>query len=410
MRSMMLTLTLALLIQGLAIAQDGLVTARTIDGAPVQGVLASVGADGEVVLRQDGKETRIAAASLISLAWGGASLPQAPTNNDALRFELAGGDVIYGVVGESTYDDVSVASTGALAPIRIALDRVRQAVCLEHAATLTPTFGADAPADRDVLFVRSKDGIDKVIGEVGTIGKQGISFTWGDKQESTFDYKKDKVVAVRLAAAEAPAPFEGVTVVVHLRDRTRLSGRLVKKNEGPPTIDIGGGTIVTLRDGAIAQVVFRGGAFDHLSDLTPVSAVETPYFEGGIAFGLARDANLEGGPATIAKTYFPKAVGAHSRSILTYDLGGRYESFDAAIGVDGAVASRPMRGAVAFSIDADGKPLLAKTIVRAGEEPKALGKLSVKGVKTLVIRIDFADNHHFNGWGVVGGGVLVRAK
>ncbi|MCA9322345.1 MAG: NPCBM/NEW2 domain-containing protein, partial [Planctomycetes bacterium] len=98
----------------------------------------------------------------------------------------------------------------------------------------------------------------------------------------------------------------------------------------------------------------------------------------------------------------------HSRCQLQFDLSQGWDSFSSAVGIDGAVAEREVKGAVAFSVLVDDVRVAGPTIVRAGEAPVWITGVDLRGKKTLTLLADFADNYHFNGWAVWGGALLVR--
>jgi hypothetical protein len=390
-------------------ASPDLMEARTIEGASVRGRWISLDVDGTLTLRtKEERDETLNARRVLSLESSTARRPVETARPQLMRFELVGGDVVFGEILDADFDTVRIQSPLVAEPVTIALERLHQAVVLENAAGLSPRFGGDVPQDRDVVFIRSKEGIDHVIGEVGQIARSGVSFTWGDKKESTFAYQKDRVVAVRLAAGEAaPAPA-GLHAQIFGRDGSVMTGVLTRKAGGSPALALAGGAALPLREAEIVEIVFRRGDFVFLSELEPKTVVETPYLEGGLLYGARRDRSLDGGRVTIGETFFPKAVTMHSRCEATYALDGAYTAFTAAIGLDGAVAQRPMRGAVAFSVLVDGKVLLAPKVMRAGEEPFWITNLDLARGRELTLRADFADNFHFNGWAVWGGAALTK--
>ncbi len=83
---------------------------------------------------------------------------------------------------------------------------------------------------------------------------------------------------------------------------------------------------------------FRGGKMTYLSDLNPSKVEETPFF--GHRLPWRRDVNLLGEPLKMKGQTYERGVAVHSRCVLTYDLNGRYSTFEALVGFDDA-SQRP---------------------------------------------------------------------
>lgn len=124
----------------------------------------------------------------------------------------------------------------------------------------------------------------------------------------------------------------------------------------------------------------------YLSDLTPSEVKETPYF--GRRFPWRRDVSLVGEPLKIDGTTYGRGLAVHSRTVLTYDLGGRYAWFEALVGFDEASQGR---GRVDCRVIADGKELFVDPDLRADGPPKTIA-LAVAGVQRLQLAVDFGED------------------
>lgn len=82
---------------------------------------------------------------------------------------------------------------------------------------------------------------------------------------------------------------------------------------------------------------------------------------------------------------FERGVAVHSRSSLTYDLDGRFETFEALIGFDDAARGK---GRVTCRVFADGEEIYSAPDLRADAPPTPL-KLPVASVQQLRIEVDF---------------------
>lgn len=380
------------------------VEVRLVSGQTVRGRwLAANDAGGFVVAPSEGKSQTIDIGSIVAVRSFASRGTPSEVAAGSLRFELAGGDSIVGEIIESTFDDVRVRTRAFGDAVRLPLDRVDRVLRVDGIADIPATLGKDLPSDRDILFVRTRDGIDHVVGEVGKIDANGVVFTWGEKQESTFGFEKDRVIAIRLSGAEAPELEKTGVARVRFRDSSTLTGKLRRAPDQSATLDIGNGLVCTLRDEEIDDITFLGGKAVFLSDLEPTAVRETPIIDGAPLYGVARDRNLLGRELKVGDVGFAKGLAVHSRCEVEYRLDGKMKWFGAAVGIDASVAGMPMRGSVACSILLDGKIVFGPKVVRAGEAPVWIDRIDLSGKKSLVLLADFADNLHFNGrliWGL----------
>ena len=98
----------------------------------------------------------------------------------------------------------------------------------------------------------------------------------------------------------------------------------------------------------------------YLSDLTPSKVEETPFF--GHRLSWRRDVNLLGEPLRMKGQTYARGVAVHSRCVLTYDLNGRYSTFEALVGFDDAAKGL---GRVDCRVFADGKELYSNPDLKA---------------------------------------------
>jgi hypothetical protein len=133
----------------------------------------------------------------------------------------------------------------------------------------------------------------------------------------------------------------------------------------------------------IQGVRFAGGKMTYLSDLSPSQVEETPFF--GHRLGWRKNVSLTGEPMRFNGQTFARGVAVHSRCVLTYDLNGRYATFEALIGFDDAAKGL---GRVDCRVFADGKELYANPDLKASDPPVPL-KLPVNGAEQLRLVVDF---------------------
>ena len=144
----------------------------------------------------------------------------------------------------------------------------------------------------------------------------------------------------------------------------------------------------------IAAIDLSRGKIVYLSDLKAEATRYTPFFglekelPSRLEFFRPRlEQTFESKPLRIAGTAFAKGLALHSRTEMTYSLGGRFSRLEAVAGIDDAV--RP-RGHVRLVVRGDDKVLL-ETAIAGSDAPLPIG-LGVSGVRRLVILVDFGDD------------------
>lgn len=137
---------------------------------------------------------------------------------------------------------------------------------------------------------------------------------------------------------------------------------------------------------SLSKLDFSAGSLLYLSNADPVK-VEQSSTEG-VPEPFRRDRNLDNTPLMINKVKYAKGLALHSRTVLTYDLGGKYKLFQAIAGVDDCVEGESK---VTLTIEADFKPIF-KEVITKRDKPKVLS-LAMLNVKELRITVesDFLD-------------------
>ncbi len=137
---------------------------------------------------------------------------------------------------------------------------------------------------------------------------------------------------------------------------------------------------------SVAKLDFSAGSMMYLSNAEPIKVEQTS--TEGIPEVYRRDRNLDNNELKLNNVKYPKGLALHSRTVLTYDLGGKYKLFQALVGVDDCVEGESQATLI---IETDFKPVF-KEVVKKGAKPKLLN-LAVLNVKQLRITVesDFLD-------------------
>lgn len=95
-------------------------------------------------------------------------------------------------------------------------------------------------------------------------------------------------------------------------------------------------------------------------------------------------------PLVIAADTFQRGVGTHALGVIRIALDGKVKSFEAKVGIDDSAPDAELRQAsVEFIVIGDNEILWRSGVMRGGDEAKSL-KVSLRGVKSLILRTDHA--------------------
>ncbi|MFJ7493749.1 NPCBM/NEW2 domain-containing protein [Streptomyces sp. NPDC097727] len=120
----------------------------------------------------------------------------------------------------------------------------------------------------------------------------------------------------------------------------------------------------------------NGQAVD-LSDLT--------WSDARSDFGTARkDRSVDGNPIRLNGTAYAKGIGTHANSTITYTLNGACSRFHSDVGVDDEVSAN---STVRFEVWGDGTKLYETPEVMTSASPTRSIDVSIKGVKSLVLKV-----------------------
>lgn len=128
---------------------------------------------------------------------------------------------------------------------------------------------------------------------------------------------------------------------------------------------------------ASAAVSVTTGKAADLGDLT--------WSEAKSDFGTVhKDRSVEGNPIRLNGKAYAKGIGTHANSAVTYALNGAYERFRSDVGVDDEVTSN---ATVRFEVWGDGTKLYESPAVLTPTSPAQSVDVSVKGVKSLTLKV-----------------------
>jgi len=300
----------------------------------------------------------------------------------------AGGDRIPGSVSGGDAKVIQFRPALADEDWSIALDTVA-AVWLGPAPADTPSDPAKytwltGNPPRDVLLYRNGDAVR---GALGGFTETGVKFTpdGGAAREVALADLAAVGFNPRFARARKP---KGPYAHLALTDGTRLDAtELGIKDEALVAKMVCGPLVAVPLSKVVALDVMHGPAVA-LSDLKPKKA-ETAGFLG-TGWPWAADRTVRGRPLRLltadGETTADTGLGTHPKTVLTYDLGGKFARFEALVGLD-AVTGKRGRASVRILLDGKEVPLPDLRALTAG--PAVGVKVNVRGAKELTLVVDF---------------------
>jgi len=101
------------------------------------------------------------------------------------------------------------------------------------------------------------------------------------------------------------------------------------------------------------------------------------------------DASVENHPLKIGGRYFPRGLGTHANSSLTFTINGQARRFRASVGIDDEVREKgsPQDADVRFLVYGDARLLYSSKAMRTGSAPEEID-VTLDGVRELTLRAD----------------------
>ncbi len=249
-----------------------------------------------------------------------------------------------------------------------------------------PARYAWAGGKRDAVLLRSRDvlrgGLD------GLTPEGGVRFQAADRPAEVvplarvaalaFDPSLARVRKVKPAHARVTlADGSRLTLTQVAADATALTG----VTPYGPRVEVPWSEVVAL------DAV--NGKATPLGDLTPKSAEVTPFTD--LAWPWRVNQTVRGEPLRLRGEYgvgtSDRGLGLHSRTRLTYDLGGKFRRFEARVGLD---AASGRRGSADVTLLLDGKPAGPESLRRLTAATGTVAvSLATPGVKELTLLVDY---------------------
>jgi hypothetical protein len=356
-----------------ALAGDA-ATLQLSNGSAITGNVTAADADSITIDKK-----RHALADVIGVDWGGPFGP--PSLAEAVVF--ANGDWVSGAIisaGSALRTVTQKASWGKVEWRRDVVARLvfdpstgtRRRLLKRLGIGAYPMQGAPATGGRVLI----RGDLIRVSSRI--LGRRELS-----RRETAF--------VVLDEAERSPLRNERPHVRVLLRSGDSLSGvpagiaggrlRLTLPMQTEPA------TVASVPVSDLRRLIVVGGRATYLSDL-PAVEKNVPYLFSQAPRAI-RDASCDGRRVRIDGTPFLKGLCTQARTELSYDIGGRFERFEAMVGPDASSGAGTRVRFRVYAEKAGGRKLYDSGVLPSTKSKSADVRVAIDGVKRLVLVTDW---------------------
>jgi hypothetical protein len=261
-------------------------------------------------------------------------------------------------------------------------------VPIEEIIEIRRVAGARIPGASKLVRIRDQDAAyrldgSRVSGTVHAFAKKGVRMDRGDLGERLIPYSD---LAALFIDNDIPAQADGVQAIARFADESAIVLPLgFRIARGELTGKTASGIVIRTKTDQLVSLGYRGGRFDHLSDIAPHRTERKPFFplpelparEVMLDFvcPVRRDRSPDNHPIRLQGRRYDKGIGVRPDTTLTWKLDGTYKRFRATCGIDDEVLGSQYgkgagTGSVIFRVLLDGKEAWNSGIVNGGKAPK----------------------------------------
>jgi len=235
------------------------------------------------------------------------------------------------------------------------------------------------PTGQDRVMVTKSGRRQAIDCTVERIGDEGADIALEGRR---LPIRWEGVEWIVLAQAEPPARDPANAHRIELRDGTTLAvdsfelagGRLEGKR---------GSARCRVEAGQLSRMRLAPRSYRYLSDVQPEGVETQPFID--VVWPPRLDRAVTGGPLALDGKEYPKGIGMHARTAMTFAVDGRFSRFYARVGVDDAAGRH---GCVRFRIFRDGETAWESEPM-SGAEPAQEVAVEIGGARRLTLAADF---------------------
>lgn len=393
---------------GVAVVLASVASAQTpvrvtaINGKQTAGELRGLDAQGRLIVAAAGAEVAHALDEIRDIVPAGA-VPVAPPpaglvmlwSGTTLRANVRG------VVGTGATSALLVEVPPARSHVALPLRTVRALRTTEQPHADGDSFDAalaDTASKGDKLFAYRRGdaslGIVRLTVTVQRIVQEGddvrVIVDLDGKEQPPLPL--GKVYGVVFGAGVAPDAQGGARVTVQTAGGAAFTGTLqaLAPAEDRLVLRLDEGCAIDLPWRHVARLDVRSDRLVFLSDLPPSQVEQVPALTR--VWPWLKDRAPLGTDIVLRGEAFARGLVLIPRTRLSFDVGARFDRFEAVVGIDDRAAD--VADAV-VRVLGDDKVLFAKEHVRRGALPYPV-QVSIKDVRRLTLEVDFGDNLDFS--------------
>lgn len=234
-----------------------------------------------------------------------------------------------------------------------------------------------------LVIAKSDTDWANVEGVLKGIDADNVTFNWEDTDRAV----ARKGIRAIWAAALSKGEFKAPAGLVVGADGSSVPVSSLTMDEKSVAVNAAGIGNKPLARADVAVIRFNSDRVINLSDLKPTKVDEHGLLDNKFPYRLNQ--SVSGKELKLGGQVYSTGLGMHSFCELTYDLAGGYSTLVAIAGIDDVV--RP-GGDATVTFLGDGKEL-DKTLRVTGKDKPVTVRLTVTGVKQLVIRVDFGQDN-----------------
>jgi len=362
--------------------------ARTIEGKSLTGTLA-VAEDGTATITNEEGTTKLGLDELASFARKDAKTRKVQVE---CRVWLRSGaelpaKKISGRAAKDGKPAVLIARLPSGIDVELPLSTlraVRQGGLMRPQPNLFSEDLATPPPNNDLIYVVKNGRAQRSAVSVTSITDKLVDF---ELRGDAYDFDLDGIAAIVFGANTGFPPDRQPRprAVVALTTGERIEGKLLSVGESV-RCRLDEGFVLDIPARNLHSIEVSSDKLVWLSELTP-KVVQTPAFDR--VWPWHTDRSVAGPGFELGGQHYERGIGLVPHTRLTYDLAGRFDIFEAAIGIDDR--GGPEAHAI-FRVLVDGKKVFESEPMTRGKKPHDL-RVALNKAKSLVIEVDFGKNY-----------------
>lgn len=406
----MFTLTL---LTALLIPTDSKIS--MLDGQAHSGVLTAISAT-EVEITENGASVKLPIDDVMVLEFPVTA--STPSEESQMLF-FTDGSQVHGTAIARTAKSAT-AQTALFGAVEASVDAIRAVRLQAENPAFTQQWNTflkrDSEKDNLVVAKRDGSGLDFLAGIVSNVTATQVEFLLDGETIPVPAERVYGIVFARTKNAAAPATIQLTSSAGDV-----LAAKSITMEGDQFKTETAWGQTISIALNRVQKIDLSSGRIQYLSDIPalaerfdgvdPANSLFTGLIDidqQKLLFGPQRNTTIERqSKLRLRGREFTRGLCIHSKTEMQWDLEKKFSAMECLVGIDDEVAFNGSH-AVALKITGDGNFLFEKLIATT-DEPLPL-RLSLDGISTLTILVDFGDGSSVCDWLDIADAKLVIAK